>query len=91
MWRESQALQVTPSSLLGLTDGSYEAFCLNQAVWAFGSKIDSEVEKAGHKKQKGEGALISARKRVLDRYLKGSGSSSKGQYRDPATLKNGSE
>lgn len=81
MWRESQALQVTPSSQLGLTEGSYEAYCFNQAVWAFGSKIDSEVEKAGHKRQKGEAAMASARKRVLDRYLQGSGD--KGQYRDP--------
>lgn len=80
-WRESQALQVTPSSRLGLTEGSYEAYCFDQAVWAFGSRIDSEVEKAGHKRQKGEAAMMSARKRVLDRYLKGS--DAKGQYRDP--------
>ena len=82
MGRESQALQVTPSCLVGLSDGSYEAYCFNQAVWAFGSKIDSEVEKAGHKKQKGEAAMASARKRVLNRYLKGPNAS--GQYRAPA-------
>lgn len=75
-------MQVPPSRLLGLTDGSYEAYCFDQAVWAFGSKIDNEVEKAGHKRQKGEAAMIAARKRVLNRYLKGP--DVKGQYRDPA-------
>lgn len=70
-----------PSTILGLTEGSYEAYCLDEAVWAFGSKIDSEVEKAGHKRQKGEAAMQAARKRVLDRYLKGP--NAKGMYRDP--------
>lgn len=72
---------MSPSTILGLTEGSYEAYCLDEAVWAFGSRIDSEVEKAGHKRQKGEAAMQSARKRVLDRYLKGTGD--KGRYRDP--------
>ena len=77
-------MRVTPSSLLGLTPGSYEAYCFDQAVWYFGSFIEAEVEKAGHKRQKGEAALISARKRVMNKYVEGE--SGKGQYADPAAL-----
>ena len=84
LWRESQALRESPSTLLGLTRGSYEAYCLDQAVWYFGSYIDAEVEKAGHKKQKGEAQLMAARKRVLSKYV--DGPDAKGQFMDPSVL-----
>jgi hypothetical protein len=69
LWQESQALSVTPSTILGLTQGSYEAYCLDQAIWYFGSTVQSELERAGQKKAKGEAQLINARKRVLAKYL----------------------
>ena len=77
-------MRVTPSNLLGLTSGSFEAYCLDQAIWYFGSHIENEIEQAGHKKQKGEGQLIAARKRVLSKYL--DSGETKGQFADPAAL-----
>lgn len=70
---------------MGLTDGSYEAYCFNQAVWFFGSHIDAEVEKAGQKRQKGEAQIMSARKRVLSKFINEPGET-KGQFADPAAL-----
>lgn len=70
--------------MLGLTTGSYEAYCLDQAVWYFGSFIDAEVEKAGQKKQKGEAQIMSARKRVLSKFV--DAGNTKGQYADPAAF-----
>lgn len=83
LWQQSQATHLPPSDLLGLTRGSYEAYCFDQAVWYFGTTITSELEKAGHKPQKGERAMESARKRVLKKYL---GETSKQQYADPSAI-----
>jgi len=58
---------------------------LDQAVWYVHAVIQGELDKAGHKKQKGEGAIISARKRVLAKYLDGPEKSAK-QFADPAVL-----
>lgn len=70
--------------MMGLTPGSYEAYCFDQAVWFFGITVEGELEKAGRKPQKGEGALISARTGVLKKYL---GSSDVGpQFADPAAM-----
>ncbi len=84
LWLESQALRVTPSSILGLTPGSYEAYCLDQAVWYFGSQVQNELESAGQEKAKGQGKVESARKRVLNKYL--SDGNTKGQFADPAAF-----
>lgn len=63
-------MSVPPSELLGLTRGSYEAYCLDQAVWTFGTFLTSELEKAGQgKKPKGQARAEGARKRVLAKYL----------------------
>ena len=35
----------TPSELLGVT-GIYESYCVNEAVWAFGSAVEVAVEEA---------------------------------------------
>jgi len=75
---------MAPSSILGLTAGSYEAYCLDQAVWYAGVTISADLEKAGQKRQKGAGKIESARQRILDRYFgKKSGQQ---QYADPALL-----
>lgn len=84
LWQQSQALRVTPSSLLGLTSGSYEAYCLDQAVWYFGSQVQNELDQAGQPKAKGQGKVDSARKRVFAKYM--SEGSTKGQFADPAAL-----
>lgn len=86
LWLESQSLRVTPSNILGLEAGSYEAYCLDQAVWYFGSQVQNDVEQAGQPKAKGSGKIESARRRTLDKYLKEPGASTKGQFADPAML-----
>lgn len=78
---------VAPSLQLGLTPGSYEAYCLDQATWYLGTTISSELEKAGQKKVKGEANAEAARKRVLNKYLNPStpgAAPKKGQFADPA-------
>lgn len=84
LWQQSQATHRPPSDILGLTAGSYEAYCLDQAVWYVGTTIEGELEQAGHKKQKGEGRVIAARQAVLDKYL--GKTETKGQFADPAVL-----
>lgn len=76
---------LAPHQVLGLTTGSYEAYCLDQAIWYFGMLVTHDLEKAGVKKQKGQAAQESARKRVLAKHL-GEGDSGKRQYADPAAL-----
>lgn len=71
--------------MMGLTLGSYEAYCLDQAVWYLGITITSELEKVGQKRQKGQAAQEGARKRVLAKYL-GDEKSMKQQYADPALI-----
>lgn len=86
IWKQSQALRLTPSRIIGLTDGSYEAYCFDQAVWYFGSVLESELEQAGHKRQKGEGQREAARKKILAKYLDEVGKPSHQQFADPAAL-----
>lgn len=76
---------VTPADLLGLEAGSYEAYCLNEAVWYFGSTLESELDKAGQKRGKGEGKMVAARKRVLDRFL-GTEKPDSQRFADPAAF-----
>lgn len=69
---------------MGLTAGSYEAYCLDQATWYLGITITEELNKVGHKKQKGEANNEAARKRVLKKYF--GDVSGEPQYADPAAL-----
>lgn len=84
---QSQTLGTTPSSVLGLCAGSYEAFCLDQACFYFGMNVQQELDKAGQgKKPKGEAQREAARKRVLNKYLGDPESPGKGQFADPAAF-----
>lgn len=75
---------MSPSCVLGLTPGSYEAYCLDEAVWYFGTTVQAEVDKAGQKKAKGQAATEAARKKILERFV---GSEKKGSgFADPATF-----
>lgn len=76
----------TPSELIGLTAGSYEAYCLDEAVWFFGTHLSNALEKAGQKRAKGAGKTESARKRVLAKYLDDRKKPQSKQYADPALL-----
>lgn len=79
-----------PSLLLGLTSGSYEAYCLDEAVWYFGTIVENELEKAGQpkKKSKGVAEAEAARKRLLAKYFdNGDKKSLPNQgFADPAAL-----
>jgi len=70
--------------MLGLTEGSYEAYCLDQAVWYLGTTITNELEKVGRKPAKGEANNTAARKRLLEKMLKGE--KAKQQYADPSAF-----
>lgn len=69
---------------MGLTAGSYEAYCLDQAVWYAGISISNDLDKAGQKRQKGAGKVESARQRVLDKYF--GKTQGQQQFADPALL-----
>ena len=85
VWNQSQALRVTPSSLIGLTPGSYEAYCFDQAIWYYGSTVTVALENAGRKKQKGEAQLEAARKKVLAKFLDDDPEQTQ-QFADPALI-----
>lgn len=76
-----------PSEILGLTRGSYEAWCLDEAVWYFGTVVEGELEKAGQprKKPKGAAQAEAARKRVLNKYFPEEPGAKK-QFADPAAM-----
>lgn len=83
LWLKAKAFRCLPSHLIGLTAGSYEAYCLDEAVWYLGSIIGNELEQAGQTKSKGAGKMEAARKRVMAKHF---GEEKKGQYADPALL-----
>lgn len=69
---------------MGLTPGSYEAYCLDQAVWYLGTSITNRLENIGRKKQRGEAGMQAARERELTLILEGK--DAKGSYADPSLL-----
>lgn len=69
---------------MGLTPGSYEAFCFDQAIWYFGTSLQSELEQVGVKKSSEESSNEATRKRILNRFL--GAPEAKQQYMDPSVL-----
>lgn len=84
LYLQSRDLTTPPSKLFGLTAGSYEAYCFDQAVWYFGTQVTHRVEKVGHKPYKGEATAKAAQERELKKIL-GDGDA-KQQFADPAML-----
>lgn len=84
--KQAEATFQSPSSIIGLVQGSYEAYCLDQAVWFVGATIQNDLEKAGHKRQKGEANIVAARRRVLAKYM--GDTNQEKQFADPAALFN---
>lgn len=74
-----------PSNLIGLTAGSYEAFCLDQAVWYLGTRIQTQLENVGRKKDRKQAANEAARERLMKKIL-GQEDSGKSGFADPAAL-----
>jgi hypothetical protein len=52
-----------------LKSGSYEAYCLDQAVGYVGAVIQNALEEAGSKPSKSERNAQAAREKVLKKYL----------------------
>lgn len=87
----SKTFRVRPSQLLGVADVSdYLAFCLDRAVWYFGSCLEADLDDAemalGNAPKRNQ--IINARRRVLNEYLALPSEPVKGQYADPAHLVN---
>lgn len=80
---------MTPSSLLGLTQGSYEAYCFDEAIWYFGTIVTNELEKAEagtRKKVKGANKAQAARESALKKFLDEKGDGTTGRFADPAAF-----
>lgn len=80
---QAKDLAITPAEILGLTKGSYEAYCLDQAVWYLGNRITREVDKAGTKPAKGQANSEATKKAKLMKML---GEEPKKVFADPALL-----
>jgi hypothetical protein len=85
----SQAYHVLPSELLHATGNEYQRFCLDRAVWYFGTSIESDMDAAEEQKEKELGKRSSpdqlkiARQRVFDAYMNTTSEVQKGQFADP--------
>lgn len=67
---------------MGLTQGSYEAFCLDQAVWYLGTVITQELDQVGVKKTSKDATNENTRKSILQKFLGENAATP--EYADPA-------
>lgn len=51
MWKRSRDLGVRPSDLCFL-DNVYDAYCFDEAVWVFGTRVEAAVSKAAESRGK---------------------------------------
>jgi hypothetical protein len=82
-----------PSSLLGLADDSYAAWCVDEVAYIWGRHVEGSMAEA-EAKAKGDTAKFAARQRALSSLLAGPVSedqekTTKGRFRDPASFLNG--
>lgn len=73
---------------MGFESGSYEAYCLNQAVAYFGNWVDSELDTVSHKPSKDERKANEARQRRLDQILKPDAKNDPSSFADPSAFFN---
>lgn len=83
LWQKSKAVNVPPSHLLGIESGTYEAYCLDEAVIYFGLTLENMLEEAGNKPGKEERKAKAARDRVLGKVF---GTEKSSGYADPAAM-----
>ena len=87
VYGQAKTWKVPPSSLLGLKPGSYEAFCLDQAVNYFGSYVEGELDKVGEKQSAKTRRTQQDRERKLKQLLEPPEKTDrKGQFMDPAVF-----
>jgi len=86
LWAKSKAFGRLPSEVLGIAEpGSYEAYCLDEAVFYFGTTLERMLEESGHRSSKEEKKAQMAQERILDRVM-GRDKDTKGKFADPAVL-----
>lgn len=84
LWQKAKAIGVAPSQLIGLKSGTYEAYCLDEAVIYFGLMVENQLDEAGHKPSKEERKARAAREKVLDGIM-GTNKNKTG-FADPALM-----
>lgn len=72
--------------MIGLTEGSYEAYCYDQAAWHLVTSVRNKVEKIGQKKAKGQASQEAAQTKRLKKLLGLEETATPGQFADPAAL-----
>lgn len=65
LWNLSKAYRARPSEMLGL-ENTWDSFCLDSAIWVFGSHIENEMNKIEAKTDK---EREHKRDSVLRRYI----------------------
>jgi hypothetical protein len=70
----------SPSDIVGLDMGGYEAYCLNEAVLAFGAHISSKLEEI---EGKNKAQIEQKQQRLLERLLNPGKPLSSSNFRDP--------
>lgn len=83
LWLKSKAVSTPPSALIGLKSGTYEAYCLDEAVIYFGMSLENMLEEAGNKPGKEERKAKNARERVLAKVF---GEDKSSGFADPASM-----
>ncbi len=81
----AQSYHLPPSHLLGLRNDpadAYVAYCLDEAIFFFGTHVENELAEA-EEKAKTKQSKKSARQRVINKYL-GDAEKQKGAFADPA-------
>lgn len=79
LYQHAKAWKTRPSELLSIK-GSYEAFCLDEAIWVFGSYVESELDKI---KGKTEKQIANKKEAKLKTLL---GAKEEQAFADPAAL-----
>lgn len=86
----ARTFHVRPSELLGVRD-SFLAFCIDRAVWTFGTAVDTDMDAAQNDRRLGDNpkreVLIKARETVFLQYMNINGDetspSPTGRFADP--------
>lgn len=86
LYNLSSSIRKAPSDIAGLRPGSYEAFCLDQAVWFLGITVTQELDKIGSNKSKAASKDEAARLRRLNSLLGTVESQPNRGFADPAAL-----
>lgn len=80
-WQLSKAYRCRPSEIYGIEHPVQQLY-FDRAVWAFGTTLEGELEKAGNNAKKPRQAE-QARQRVLQKWL-GSNTGDRGYRKPPA-------